>query len=180
MRSPRGPTWALCLALAAGIAGCQPRAEQSTTHPAPAETGDTTAWWKTEGAPVASLAVSLSGAPLPGWQKLPTVLPILATQGQKLFATKGCVSCHSIGKGRVVGPDLLGVTHRAEPEWVQRFVADPPAMLESDPRAKELLATYLVKMPQLHLKPDEIRALMEYFRQRDQAAAHAQHEAVGK
>jgi hypothetical protein len=50
-------------------------------------------------------------------------------------------------------------------------MADPGPMLESDPRAKDMLATYLVKMPNLHLAPDQIAALKDYFRQQDAQVA---------
>ncbi|MEM4658894.1 MAG: c-type cytochrome, partial [Candidatus Methanosuratincola sp.] len=30
----------------------------------------------------------------------------LAEKGEKLFAEKGCAACHTIGKGKLVGPDL--------------------------------------------------------------------------
>ncbi len=38
-------------------------------------------------------------------------------KGQYLFATK-CISCHTIGHGDRVGPDLLGVTHARDRAWL--------------------------------------------------------------
>jgi cytochrome c2 len=42
-----------------------------------------------------------------------------------------CTSCHTIGGGRLVGPDLKGVTDRKERAWLSRFIVDPKTVLES-------------------------------------------------
>ena len=137
------------------LLGCSEQQASTTSEEAAPKDG--TAWWKTEGQVQAEAAsTGLEGEPMAGWKELPAVDPALVATGEKIFQAKGCNSCHSIGKGQVVGPDLLGLTRRAELDWVKRFVADPAPMLESDPRAKELLGKYLVKMPSLGLKSDEI------------------------
>lgn len=54
---------------------------------------------------------------------------------------QNCASCHTIGGGRLVGPDLKDVTKRQKREWLTRFVRDPQAMITSgDPYAAKLLA----------------------------------------
>ena len=54
---------------------------------------------------------------------------------------QNCASCHTIGGGRLVGPDLKDVTKRQKREWLVKFVADPPAMLASgDAYMSKLLA----------------------------------------
>ncbi|MBM2845393.1 MAG: Cytochrome c [Bacteroidetes bacterium] len=45
-----------------------------------------------------------------------------------------CMSCHTIGGGRLTGPDLKSVASRVERAWLLRFIADPPAMIESGDR----------------------------------------------
>jgi cytochrome c2 len=42
-----------------------------------------------------------------------------------------CLSCHTIGGGRLVGPDLLGVTERKDRAWLARFIVDPQSVLDS-------------------------------------------------
>jgi len=42
-----------------------------------------------------------------------------------------CQSCHTIGGGRLVGPDLLGVTERQDRAWLARFIVDPLGVLDS-------------------------------------------------
>jgi hypothetical protein len=48
--------------------------------------------------------------------------PASAREGEQIFVEK-CTACHTIGKGRLVGPDLSGVTTRREESWHKR---DPP------------------------------------------------------
>jgi len=51
-----------------------------------------------------------------------------------------CTSCHTIGGGRLVGPDLRGVTERKERAWLARFIVDPLGMIDSgDAYALKLL-----------------------------------------
>lgn len=55
------------------------------------------------------------------------------------FFRQNCTSCHTIGGGRLVGPDLKHVGERKDAAWLERFVANPPAMLASgDPYAMKL------------------------------------------
>jgi len=51
-----------------------------------------------------------------------------------------CTSCHTIGGGRLVGPDLLHVTERKDRAWLARFIADPKSVIDSgDAYALKLL-----------------------------------------
>jgi len=80
---------------------------------------------------------------------------------EELFAEK-CGSCHSIGKGDRVGPDLKGAHERRDREWLVKFVSAPSKMLDSDATAKELLKKYKnVRMPDLGLQPDQVEALAD-------------------
>ncbi|MBI4906579.1 MAG: cytochrome c [Acidobacteria bacterium] len=55
------------------------------------------------------------------------------------FFRENCTSCHTIGGGRLTGPDLKGVQDRKEREWLVRFLSNPQAMLDSgDPYAQKL------------------------------------------
>lgn len=42
-----------------------------------------------------------------------------------------CMSCHTIGGGRLVGPDLRNVTERKDRAWLARFILDPQSVLAS-------------------------------------------------
>lgn len=78
-----------------------------------------------------------------------------------LFVRK-CASCHTVGKGQRVGPDLKGVFERRDRAWVERFVKAPSTMLDSDPTARQLLAQLAgVRMPDLGLSDSEVTALAD-------------------
>ncbi len=56
-----------------------------------------------------------------------------------LYFRQNCMSCHTIGGGRLVGPDLKDVTQRKDRAWLQRFVANPKSFLDGgDPYAAKL------------------------------------------
>jgi mono/diheme cytochrome c family protein len=83
--------------------------------------------------------------------------------GETIFQTK-CTACHTIGKGKLVGPDLKDVTTRRDPQWLKRFIADPNQMFASDPTAQQLLAeNNNVKMPALGLTDAEVTALIAFL-----------------
>lgn len=90
-----------------------------------------------------------------------------AEKGKKLFQERGCAACHSIGKGKIAGPDLLGVTQRREEEWLKKWLKSPDTMIMTDPIAKEMLGVYMVPMPNLGLSDEEIEALIDYFEYED-------------
>lgn len=91
----------------------------------------------------------------------------LAKKGAVIFEQK-CSACHKLDS-RYVGPALQGVTQRRKPEWIMNMILNPAEMLEKDPTAKELLATYLTPMTFQNVSHDQARALLEYFRQVDSA-----------
>jgi hypothetical protein len=96
----------------------------------------------------------------------PTPLPLTeAERGRRLFVAKGCATCHlhrdlrttSIG----IGPELTAA--RFPPEYLTRFLANPSAVYVAPAGARE--------MPNLHLKPLEITALIAFINTERHAAA---------
>jgi cytochrome c2 len=85
-------------------------------------------------------------------------------QGKKVFETKGCAACHTIGKGRLVGPDLKGVTQTRTTPWLKDWLKNTAKMQTTDPTAKKLLEEYKVPMPQQDLTDQEINSLIDYFK----------------
>jgi mono/diheme cytochrome c family protein len=56
------------------------------------------------------------------------------------YFRQNCMSCHTIGGGRLTGPDLKGAAERADATWLADFILDPKAVIDSgDPYAAELL-----------------------------------------
>ncbi|HML95649.1 MAG TPA: cytochrome c [Thermodesulfobacteriota bacterium] len=92
-----------------------------------------------------------------------------AEKGKQLFQQKTCAACHTIGGGKLAGPDLAGVTERREEEWLKKWLKSPDTMVMTDPVAKEMLGVYMVPMPNLGLTDEEINALIEYLKSEDAA-----------
>ncbi len=55
--------------------------------------------------------------------------PLLAQEAADFFRDN-CTSCHTIGGGRLTGPDLKGVLARKDRDWLGRFVLNPQAMMD--------------------------------------------------
>jgi mono/diheme cytochrome c family protein len=86
-------------------------------------------------------------------------------KGQEMFASKGCVACHKVGGGKLVGPDLKGVLTRRDQEWVERMILHPDIMLKEDPVARKLLAEHFTPMPNQNVDPkEELPFLLSYLK----------------
>ncbi|MDP2936336.1 MAG: cytochrome c [Dehalococcoidia bacterium] len=87
-----------------------------------------------------------------------------ADEGQTLFEQR-CVACHTIGGGKLVGPDLKGVTARRDRAWLVRFISAPDQVLaQKDPIATQLLQEYgNVPMPNLGLTNEQVTAIITYL-----------------
>ncbi|MBI1790387.1 MAG: cytochrome c [Acidobacteria bacterium] len=60
------------------------------------------------------------------------ILPALGgAQEAAEFFRQNCVSCHTIGGGRLTGPDLKDVGQRKDPAWLTRFLMNPQGMINS-------------------------------------------------
>lgn len=88
----------------------------------------------------------------------------LAARGETLFTSRGCSACHTVGGGRLVGPDLAGVTERRSFGWTFHMVTNPDSMLQNDATARALLAEYFTPMTDVGITPEEFRALYEHLR----------------
>lgn len=88
-------------------------------------------------------------------------------KGAALFKEKGCPACHTIGGGKLSGPDLAGVTERREEEWLRKWILSPDTMIMTDPIAKELLKEYFVPMPNQGLTEEEVDLVITYLKNED-------------
>jgi mono/diheme cytochrome c family protein len=97
-----------------------------------------------------------------------TVDEALAKKGKSLWGSRGCFGCHTVGKGRIAGPDLAGVLQRRDVDWLKRWLKDTNEMPASDETAQALLKEFGGnKMPQVKLTDSEIDALLHYLAQED-------------
>lgn len=90
-------------------------------------------------------------------------LPPHVATGKSLF-DQNCLTCHSIGEGVRIGPDLQGVGERRDREWLERWVADPLGMGQNDPIGQQLLAEFNgVPMSPNQLTEEQIGQVLDYI-----------------
>ncbi len=95
--------------------------------------------------------------------------------GEQVFKT-ACFACHTIGGGRLVGPDLLSVHERRSQEWLESFVKSSQSMVNGgDAVAIELFEEFnRIPMPDSALKEQQIRQVLSYIKsQSSDKAANA-------
>lgn len=114
-------------------------------------------------------SAKVRGGEGPATIKIPTVVvptdAASVARGQALFARKGCASCHSVGGGKLVGPDLAGVTARRTMPWLSRMILRPELMVRLDPLAQKLLAKYMAPMGNQHVEASqELPDLLAYLK----------------
>ena len=112
------------------------------------------------------LAIALPGAVRGEEDKAAPDMENVET-GEALFKEKGCPACHTIGGGKLTGPDLEGVTERREEEWLRKWIKSPDTMVMTDPIARELLKEYYVPMPNQGLTEEEVEFVITYLKYED-------------
>ena len=88
-----------------------------------------------------------------------------ASKGEQLYQQKICASCHTIGGGRLVGPDLKGVTAKRERSWLVRWIMEPDKMLaEGDSLAKQIAQEYNnIPMPPSGATKAQVEDILAYI-----------------
>jgi mono/diheme cytochrome c family protein len=121
------------------------------------------------------------GALSAGWTAAAQTAP-----GEALFQSS-CAACHTIGGGRLVGPDLQGVGERRSEAWLIGFIQHSQQLVAAgDSTAVALFNEYEeMPMPDQPLSADEIRQVLGYIRgaaptgaARDTAVAPASEEQI--
>ena len=102
--------------------------------------------------------------------------------GKKLFKNN-CTSCHSIGKGKLIGPDLYGVNERRETEWLISWIRNSKEMIDAgDPEAvaiyEEYNKTAMTAFPQF--SDEDIMDILAYIEYEETAKPAAPVAAAGE
>lgn len=86
-----------------------------------------------------------------------------AQDGEQLF--QQCKACHTIGQGKLLGPDLLDVTKRHEKEWLKKFIKSSQTMIKKgDPAAVKLFEeNNKMIMIDYNLSDAELEAIVDYL-----------------
>jgi mono/diheme cytochrome c family protein len=86
---------------------------------------------------------------------------------------QNCGVCHTVGKGKLVGPDLKDVHTKRKEEWIIKFVKGSQALVNSgDADAKAVFEENgKVVMPDQNLTDDQIKTLIAYIGEQSGGAA---------
>jgi mono/diheme cytochrome c family protein len=102
---------------------------------------------------VVLFSISYSGN---GWAQDP---------GEQVFNTT-CFACHTIGGGRLIGPDLAGVHEKRSQEWLEKFVSSSQSMINAgDAEAVALFEEYnSLLMPDAVASEEQVRQVLSYIK----------------
>jgi mono/diheme cytochrome c family protein len=86
--------------------------------------------------------------------------------GKQIFQ-KSCAACHSIGGGRLVGPDLAGVTDRRPEDWLLKFTKSSQTLVKSgDKTAMALFEEFnKIPMPDQALSDEQIKKVLAHIKE---------------
>jgi mono/diheme cytochrome c family protein len=91
--------------------------------------------------------------------------------GNQIFQ-KSCAACHSIGAGRLVGPDLKGVGDKRPEDWLLKFIKSSDKLVKSgDKVATALLEEFKMPMPDQALSDDQIKKVLAHIKDTGGATA---------
>jgi len=98
--------------------------------------------------------------------------------GQQLFQV--CSACDTIGKGKLIGPDLQGVTDRLDRDWLKSFILNSQEVIAAgDEYAVQQFEAYnKIPMPPNDLSDAQLEVLLNYITNYDPNATAAPAEEV--
>lgn len=93
------------------------------------------------------------------------VWAVSQNDGKQLFE-KHCTVCHKLGEGKLVGPELLGITQIREREWLVKFIRNSKELIDAgDPVAVKVFEENN-KIPMqafTNLSDNEINSIIDYI-----------------
>jgi mono/diheme cytochrome c family protein len=94
--------------------------------------------------------------------------------GEQLF-NANCSACHTIGKGKLVGPDLTGVHDKRSQQWLESFVTSAKSMIDSgDAEAVAIFEEYnQILMPDPPIAGEQVRQILGYLKNQGAGAPAA-------
>lgn len=87
-----------------------------------------------------------------------------AQDGENIFKSS-CAACHTIGGGKLVGPDLNGITELRSEAWLIHWIKASQAMVQSgDKDAIAIFEEYnKIPMPDQNFSDAEIKGVLKYI-----------------
>jgi mono/diheme cytochrome c family protein len=115
-------------------------------------------------APVAEAPAPVAEEPAPVAEEPAPVITGDPTTGQYIFQ-ENCQTCHNIGGGILIGPDLEGVTEKRWESWLKIQIQSPSVhRAQNDPVAMANLAEFSMPMPDLGLTEQQVAAVIAYLK----------------
>jgi mono/diheme cytochrome c family protein len=101
--------------------------------------------------------------------------------GEQLFEST-CSACHSLGGGRLVGPDLAGVSERRSQDWLVKFVKSSQSLVKSgDVQALEVFEEFSgMIMPDSSLSDEQITQIFGYVKSYDSGLIEVVEESTAE
>lgn len=91
-------------------------------------------------------------------------------EGKKLY-NSNCAACHTIGRGKLTGPDLKGITGKLDVDWLITFIISSKSLIDAgDEYAVKIFNEYnKIPMPDhRHLSRENILNILSYIEDRSQ------------
>jgi cytochrome c2 len=94
------------------------------------------------------------------------------TSGEDIYNST-CAACHTIGKGRLIGPDLSRIYEKRDQEWLFQIIRSSQDLIkEGDSLAVALYEEYnRIPMPDNNLSDQEIQNIIDYISSIDSQVA---------
>lgn len=103
-------------------------------------------------------------------------MSVLAQKNGEVIFKETCTACHTIGKGKLVGPDLSNVQNRHSEEWISNFIKSSQTVIKSGDKYADSLFKAFNQMPMPdhpNLTNDEIKGLIAYISKQSSAPTTA-------
>lgn len=84
-----------------------------------------------------------------------------ALSGEELFIQNRCVRCHTIGRGRFVGPDLSAVGERYSKDEIIKWIENPQQIYQQS--GKMPYNEGYPPMPPMNVPPGQAKAIADYI-----------------
>jgi mono/diheme cytochrome c family protein len=99
--------------------------------------------------------------------------------GKQIFQ-QSCAACHSIGGGKLVGPDLAGVNDKRPEDWLLKYIKSSQALVKSGDRTAVALFEEFNKipMPDQALSDDQIRKVLAHIKETRGSSAAGKESAA--
>lgn len=104
------------------------------------------------------------------------LIPVSAQKSGEATFNETCTACHTIGKGKLVGPDLANVQNRHSEEWIKNFIKSSQTVIKSGDKYADSLFKAFNQMPMPdhpNLTDEQVKGLLAYIAEKSSAPATA-------